>query len=389
LQQLAATAQMAEAIPPEVRDILTELGPVSSETELEEKLRQRPDLREKLEALQQAALLNEMDLADQLIEWVQTPTWSDSQAYLENHLELLADEAEQVLVRLSEVQDDEGARRTLVEHLALLRRCRSEGIEAAFAEKTSGELPPELRRAVEALGPELGQQLLEIIERVSSQEEFEAELEKHPQLREALASASGGPGLGDVPPDIAPILQELARLAGRADMPRRIELCRQALRRVDRGINPRLWATLQVELGNSLAQNPLGERAENIERAIETYQQALEVRTRQAMPVEWARTMMNLANAYRDRIRGERAENIERAIETYQQALQVNTRQAMPVEWAQTVNNLALAYRNRIRGERAENIERAIEAYQQALQVRTRQTMPVEWERTIMNLANA
>jgi hypothetical protein len=43
------------AISPELQDILAELGPVSSEAELEEKLRQRPDLRERLEALQQAA----------------------------------------------------------------------------------------------------------------------------------------------------------------------------------------------------------------------------------------------------------------------------------------------------------------------------------------------
>lgn len=196
-EQLVAAAQMAEAITPELRDILAELGPVSSEAELEEKLRQRPDLRERLEALQQAASPQpEADLAERLIEWVQTPTWADSRTYLENHPELLTDEAEQVLVRLREVQDDEGARRTLDEHLALLRHCQSEGIEAAFAERTGGGLPPELRRAVEALGPELGQQLLEIVERVSSLEELEAELEKHPQLREALAG--GGPGLGDI-----------------------------------------------------------------------------------------------------------------------------------------------------------------------------------------------
>jgi hypothetical protein len=190
---------LAEAIPPELRDILAELGPVSSEAELEEKLRQRPDLRERLEALQQAVPpQHEADLADRLIEWVQTPTWADSRTYLENHPDLLTDEAEQVLVRLREVQDDEGARRTLDEHLALLRRCRAEGIEAAFAERTGGGLPPELRRAVEALGPELGQQLLEILERVSSLEELEAELDKHPQLRQALAGAGGGPGLGDI-----------------------------------------------------------------------------------------------------------------------------------------------------------------------------------------------
>ena len=97
---------------------------------------------------------------------------------------------------------------------------------------------------------------------------------------------------------------------------------------------PRLWAALQGELSNSLAQSLSGDRAENIEQAIDAYQQALQVMTRQAMPVEWAQTMINLAMAYYYRIRGDRAENIEQAIDAYQQALQVMTRQAMPVEWA-------------------------------------------------------
>jgi len=233
-EQLAALAQVAEAIPPEVQEVLDELGPVSSEAELEEKLRRRPDLLEKLKALRQAASPDqESDLADRLIEWVQTPTWADSKTYLENHPELLADEAEQVLARLSEVQDNEGARRTLEEHLALLHRCRAEGIAAAFAEKTGG---------------------------------------------------GGGPGLGDIPPEVEPVLREVARLTGRADMPRRIELCQQALRQVDREENPVLWAALQNELANSLLETPLGERAENIERAIHHYTQALEVYTPEAWP---------------------------------------------------------------------------------------------------------
>jgi len=62
--------------------------------------------------------------------------------------------------------------------------------------------------------------------------------------------------------------------------------------------HPELWAALQNDLANSLAQNPRGHRAENVEQAMRAYEQALEVRTREAMPVEWATTMMNLATAY-------------------------------------------------------------------------------------------
>ncbi|MBK9095739.1 MAG: tetratricopeptide repeat protein [Anaerolineae bacterium] len=176
--------------------------------------------------------------------------------------------------------------------------------------------------------------------------------------------------------------------AASSDMPRTGRPCRHTFPCTG-GSECRLWAGLHVELGNSLVQNPLGDRAENLEQAIAAYRQALEVLTRQAMPVEWAQVMLNLANAYSDRIRGDRAENLEQAIAAYRQALEVMTRQAMPVEWATVMMNLANAYSDRIRGDRAENLEEAIAAYRQALEVKTREAMPVEWATVMMNLANA
>ena len=192
----------------------------------------------------------------------------------------------------------------------------------------------------------------------------------------------------DIPPELRPLLEEMAQLRRLSEMPRKIELCEQALRRIERENHPVLWAALQGELANALQQNPLGNRAENLEQAIFHYQQALEVLTRQAYPEDWARTQNNLATAYSDRIRGERAENLEQAIFHYQQALEVLTRQAYPEDWARTQNNLATAYRNRIRGERAENLEQAIFHYQQALEVSTRQAYPVECRQTARNLGN-
>jgi predicted RNA-binding Zn-ribbon protein involved in translation (DUF1610 family) len=123
----------------------------------------------------------------------------------------------------------------------------------------SEALPPELRRMMEGLGPELGRQFLDIMQSVSTEEELQAELEKHPELRAALGAAtgtSGGAGLGEVPEDVRPILQELSRPARRADMPRRVQLCRQALSKVDRGAHAPLWGALQNAMANSLAQTP-------------------------------------------------------------------------------------------------------------------------------------
>jgi len=153
--------------------------------------------------------------------FIQAPSWTESQRVVESAPELLTDEADALLARLlEENRDDPQAVRILTEHRDLLRRCRAEGVGPAFGAKMG--VPPDM---------------------------------------------------GEVPQEMQPILQELGRPARRADMPRRIELCRQALRLVERGQNPPLWAALQNGLANSLAQTPLGERAENIERAIEHYSQ--------------------------------------------------------------------------------------------------------------------
>ncbi len=76
--------------------------------------------------------LHEVELADRLIAWVQTPDWGASRAYLEEHqAELLTDEAETVLQMLIQMAPgiDE-----LVQHLDLLRKARQEGIAAAYAQ---------------------------------------------------------------------------------------------------------------------------------------------------------------------------------------------------------------------------------------------------------------
>ena len=106
-------------------------------------------------------------------------------------------------------------------------------------------------------------------------------------------------------PSLQTLLDEIDQLTNIFDMPRRVQLCQTALIQIERAQNPILWAALQGELGNSLAQNPQGDRAENLEQAISSYKQALQVETQQVMPVEWAATTMNLALTYSNRIRGD------------------------------------------------------------------------------------
>jgi hypothetical protein len=84
------------------------------------------------------------------------------------------------------------------------------------------------------------------------------------------------------------LLEKLQRLTEPSEMPRAIAVCQEALALVDKEEQPNFWAALQVQLGNSLTQNPLGDQSQDLEAAIRHFEQALQVRTREAFPAEWA-----------------------------------------------------------------------------------------------------
>ena len=194
--------------------------------------------------------------------------------------------------------------------------------------------------------------------------------------------------LEEYPRDLRSILKMISELTHPSAMPKRVDLCEWALVKTSREATPELWGNLQIELAKSLLQNPVGDRAENLERAIQHNEQALEVFVRQAYPSEWASAHGNLASVYRHRIHGVRAENIEQAIGHCHQALEVFSRESCPEHWAMAHNNLANAYRDRISGDRAENIERAITHCQQALEVFGCQAYPWHWAVAHNNLAD-
>lgn len=190
--------------------------------------------------------------------------------------------------------------------------------------------------------------------------------------------------------DLATIFRELSRPPNSLHcLPRRIQLCRQALAVLDKERDAASWGPLQITLAQALAQSPQGPRAENLEEAIKCVSEALEIFTREADPQQWAATQHNLAAAYSERICGERTDNIERSIDHYTQALDVFTREAHPEDWALTQMNLTALYQERIRGERAENLDRAIEHGKNALLVYTQQAYPENWAGTLNNLAIA
>jgi len=330
---------------------------------------------------------NEERIVNAVLSFINAKTWAKSKAIVQAHkVDLLTPEVFQVFeALLMQHKDDEEATSLLEDHRSLLLRCQREGIDAAFAdrlqEQSLSDIPPEL---------------LARLKSIHSEAELRELIEEHPELLPVIQqmlnqSQVSQESSTDVssPDELPVLLRELDGLNRLSDMSRRVDVCKNALRLVDRNDQPELWSGLQGELGNSLAQNPLGLRAENIDLAIDHYNQALQVRTRDAFPEQWAMTQNNLANAYSNRIRGDRAENLDLAIDHCNQALQVYTRDAFPEQWAMILNNLALAYSNRIRGERAENIDLAIDHYNQALQVRTRDAFPEDWALTLNNLAVA
>ena len=111
-------------------------------------------------------------LANQLITWIQTPDWAQSQAYLQEHAAaLLTDEAEAALTLL---QQSNPGNQLIPQHAALLQRAREIGIEAAYQE---------LQAALAAAQDPTAQAIAALF-RVNSAEALQAALDKHPALLE-------------------------------------------------------------------------------------------------------------------------------------------------------------------------------------------------------------
>ena len=189
----------------------------------------------------------------------------------------------------------------------------------------------------------------------------------------------------------SPLGQLLRLTYKRVDLPLRAKLARQALADVRRASEPDLWASLQREMADCLAQSEGLDRAEHLEEALEAYQAALEVwdHPPDAGSSKWAQTLHAMATTFRYRVRGERADNLKRALRLYRKALTVRTEKDHPLEWAETQQNMGNAWLEMPIGSRAKNVEKGIQCYKAALKVRTRQVTPDLWAQTIHNLALA
>ena len=73
---------------------------------------------------------------DALLDWIETPDWAASAAYLKEHPQLLSEEATQTLAQLlaqAQVARNTSMARECMRHYVLLSLVRREGIAQAYA----------------------------------------------------------------------------------------------------------------------------------------------------------------------------------------------------------------------------------------------------------------
>ena len=179
--------------------------------------------------------------------------------------------------------------------------------------------------------------------------------------------------------DLDALFGRIDELSGEHDAPQRIQLLRRALTLVSPEGNASLWGVLHSSLGQSLAEDPTGDPAENIEQAIKHSENALSVWTREALPEEWAITQYNLGNFYQKRVRGDPGHNFERAIGCYVDVLEIVSREDDPAFWGDIQLNLGSAYVRRGHGPGEANVERGIACLERAAEVFAQVGQTVDW----------
>lgn len=157
------------------------------------------------------------ELAVLLVQLLNVPNWREKQRIVEQHSELLDQQVINLLEnghRIHESKGESQRAKALAEHVAVLRRCREVGIEQAFADKITDDLPEEMRaffRALEEFPLEqreaLEREFVEIITRSHTVDEMLASLSKHAELRHVLERISEN----IIPPPIIQAFDEFVR----------------------------------------------------------------------------------------------------------------------------------------------------------------------------------
>lgn len=183
------------------------------------------------------------------------------------------------------------------------------------------------------------------------------------------------------------LLRDIERVWSVAELPRRADLCREALSKVSRRKDRRLWAVLQAELANSLLLSP-GCDLRGEEEAITAYGEAL-VAWPRGERTERAEVEIDLALAYAGRRAGAPRENVEKGLRCIWRALRLITQETAPRLWARAWSARGELLAQRETGSSLRHWNQAIEAYRRALQVQSPEAAPRDWSPTMLGLGNA
>jgi tetratricopeptide (TPR) repeat protein len=264
---------------------------------------------------------------EEFSRFVQAETWADSRRWLEEHPELLGQEALQVLHSWVISINDPEAAWTYRYHYGLLEACRLMGIAGMFD------------NFIPASGPAEG---------VAVPPAFEDDLRRLAGLDEA---AERNP----------------------ADHRDRIKLLEDVLRRLEEHERPSFRTALLINLAQAYAQLPQGDPATNLRKAASCLSEASQFVTPKTAPPQYAASQDALGVAYSELAGGDLTANLEKAIGCFTEALRFRSPDYAPLDHAETQNNLGSAYARLPTGDRAANLRRAIACFTEALRVLTRE----------------
>ncbi|WP_437826988.1 CHAT domain-containing protein [Sorangium sp. So ce1153] len=280
-------------------------------------------------ALAEEATYDQAEIGRTAAAFLNAESWPESRDLLEQHLELLRPEVIAALEACAAEQED-GSRRLLVlEHCALLGRCRERGIVRAYRERdgwNSVETPPEL--------------------------------ETHVDVATWLKPRS------TVEPGAARLL---------------IQVLEHALERADADQYPAFRGALLHELGCAYFAFPGEDRSDNLQRAITWFNEALPLRRLHAEPFEFAMTLFSLGNTLLDLPSKEgRQERLDLAIACLLGSLDIWTPESASLDYARAQSALGSAYAAYPAADRRSWLGLAIACYEQALRFLTRDEHPDE-----------
>jgi len=286
-----------------------------------------------------------------LVAFIQVQAWGEKKSLLEAFPDLLSAEADALLEELAAALQEEGARRLIEQHGALLARCREVGIEAAFADLQDAALPTEVVEVVD--------QFLR-----ADWETRHHLLEQHP---DRLLSEQ-----------VEPVFDALVRVNNEPEATRFLEDTRTLLRRCRSwGIDPAWYYTLGMRLGDdvglpaeheaammqiaSLLAAQQDEDGTALERAIEAIEQLLNRLTAETPPLFEAALLEDLADAMGGLPAGHPVRALEQMEAYYREALPPYQAADRPLSVLRIQHSLSSVLREQGRYEEAlELLESAI-----------------------------